>query len=123
MDFDVTDQIAIAYFAFVKYARKNVSTRRQCISYSWISRKRDTVIDFGIPMKRVCLIKMCLNETCSKTGIGKHLSSHPSLLTVRIKEDEKDGLVLMKFAVSNLYERSYRRLNIHIKRQLNCNCT
>jgi hypothetical protein len=32
------------------------------------------LIDFGIPMKLVRLIKMCLNETYSKACIGKHLS-------------------------------------------------
>jgi hypothetical protein len=30
--------------------------------------------EFGIPMKLVRLIKMCLNETYSKTHLGKHLS-------------------------------------------------
>jgi hypothetical protein len=30
--------------------------------------------EFGIPMKLVRLIKMCLNETYSKVRIGKHLS-------------------------------------------------
>jgi hypothetical protein len=32
------------------------------------------LIEFGIPMKLVRLIKMCLNETYSKVRIGKHLS-------------------------------------------------
>jgi hypothetical protein len=32
------------------------------------------LIEFGIPMKLVRLIKMCLNETYSKVHIGKHLS-------------------------------------------------
>jgi hypothetical protein len=31
------------------------------------------LIEFGIPMKLVRLIKMCLNETYSKIRIGKHL--------------------------------------------------
>jgi hypothetical protein len=31
-------------------------------------------IEFGVPMKLVRLIKMCLNETYSKVRIGKHLS-------------------------------------------------
>jgi hypothetical protein len=30
--------------------------------------------DFNIPVKLVRLIKMCLNETCSKVHIGKDLS-------------------------------------------------
>jgi len=29
--------------------------------------------EFGIPMKLIRLIKMCLNETCSKVYIGKNL--------------------------------------------------
>jgi hypothetical protein len=32
------------------------------------------VIEFGVPMKLVRLIKMCLNETYGKVRIGKHLS-------------------------------------------------
>jgi hypothetical protein len=32
------------------------------------------LMEFGVPMKLVRLIKMCLNETYSKVRIGKHLS-------------------------------------------------
>jgi hypothetical protein len=32
------------------------------------------LIEFGIPMKLVRLIKMCLNDTYSKVRVGKHLS-------------------------------------------------
>jgi hypothetical protein len=32
------------------------------------------LIKFGIPMKLFRLIKMYLNETCSKVCVGKHLS-------------------------------------------------
>jgi len=32
------------------------------------------LIAFGIPMKLVRLIKMCLNEICSTAWVGKHLS-------------------------------------------------
>jgi hypothetical protein len=32
------------------------------------------LIEFGIPMKLVRLIKMCLNKTYNKDRIGKHLS-------------------------------------------------
>jgi hypothetical protein len=34
----------------------------------------NTPIEFGIPMKLVRLIKMCLNETYSRVGVDKHLS-------------------------------------------------
>jgi hypothetical protein len=36
------------------------------------------LIEFGIPMKLVRLIKMCLNETYNKVRIGKHLSDDSS---------------------------------------------
>jgi hypothetical protein len=32
------------------------------------------LIEFGIPMKLVRLIKMCLSETYSRVRVGKHLS-------------------------------------------------
>jgi hypothetical protein len=32
------------------------------------------LIELGVSMKLVRLIEMCLNETCSKICIGKHLS-------------------------------------------------
>jgi hypothetical protein len=32
------------------------------------------LFEFGIPIKLVRLIKMCLIETYSKVGVGKHLS-------------------------------------------------
>jgi hypothetical protein len=35
---------------------------------------QNILIEFGVPMKLVRLIKMCLNETYSKIHIGKHLS-------------------------------------------------
>jgi hypothetical protein len=34
------------------------------------------LIEFGIPMELVRLIKRCLNETYSKVHIGKHLSDN-----------------------------------------------
>jgi len=32
------------------------------------------LIEIGIPMEWVRLIKMCLNETCSRVRVGKNLS-------------------------------------------------
>jgi hypothetical protein len=34
----------------------------------------NVLIEFGVSMKLVRLIEMCLNKTCSKVHIGKHLS-------------------------------------------------
>jgi len=40
------------------------------------------LIEFGIHLKLVRLIKMCLNETCPKVRVGKYLSIHFLLRTV-----------------------------------------
>jgi hypothetical protein len=56
------------------------------------------LIEFGIPMKLVRLIEMCLNETYSRVHGGKHLSDMFS-----IKNGLKQGyallLLLFNFAV------------------------
>jgi hypothetical protein len=82
--FDVistTDQT----FLFVRYWRKNWSTMIQYISYSdfmkaYVSVRREVLynilIEFGIPMKLVRLITICLNETYSKVRIHKYLSDN-----------------------------------------------
>jgi hypothetical protein len=68
--FDVTDQLLIRFSAFVRYWRNNWSTMRQYIDFIDFKKVYDSVrrevlynilIQFGIPMKLVGLIKMCLN--------------------------------------------------------------
>jgi hypothetical protein len=44
------------------------------------------LIEFGIPMKPVTLVKMCLNETYSRVWVGKHLCD-----TFPIKNGVKQG--------------------------------
>jgi hypothetical protein len=70
VDFDATDQLLIIYSIFVNSLTKNGNTMKQCTSYFYIvdftkvydSFKREVLynilIEFGIPMKRVKLIKM-----------------------------------------------------------------
>ena len=45
-------------------------------AYDSVSREdlHNILIEFGVPMKLVRLIKICLNETSSRVRIGKHLS-------------------------------------------------
>jgi len=44
------------------------------------------LIEFGIPMKVVRVVKMCLNETCWSVWVGKHFSEK-----FPIKNDLKQG--------------------------------
>jgi hypothetical protein len=75
--FDVTDQLLIRSFAFVRYWRKDGSATRQYISYDSDSVRRDVlyniIIEIGVPMKLFSLIKICLNEAYSKVHICKYL--------------------------------------------------
>jgi hypothetical protein len=49
------------------------------------------LIEFGILIKLVRLIKMCLNETYSKVGVSKHLSDVFPIKNV-LKEGDVDKL-------------------------------
>jgi hypothetical protein len=81
---DVIDQLLIKFSAFVRYWRKeweyNETVHQLFIGFKKVcdSVRREILynipIEFGVPMKQVMLIKMCLNETYSKVRIGKHLS-------------------------------------------------
>jgi hypothetical protein len=53
---------------FVDFKKAYDSVRREVLY--------NILIEFGIPMILVRLIKMCLNETYSKVRIGKHLSDN-----------------------------------------------
>jgi hypothetical protein len=73
VDFDVTDQLLIRFSAFVRYWKKmweyNGTVYQLFIdfkkAYDSVGRQvlYNILIEFGIPMKLVRLIKMCLNET------------------------------------------------------------
>jgi hypothetical protein len=54
---------------FIDFKKAYDSVRREVL-YNILN----ILIEFGLPMKLVGLIKMCLNETYSKVRIGKHLS-------------------------------------------------
>jgi hypothetical protein len=84
-DFDVTGQLLIIYSAFIKYLRKKKRDYNKAVHQLFMDLKRpyDSVrkvvlysilTEFGIPMKLVRLIKVCLTETYSRVRVGKQLS-------------------------------------------------
>jgi hypothetical protein len=56
------------------------------------------LIEFGVSMKLVRLIRMCLNETCSKLCIGKRLSDKFPIQNV-LRQGDALSQLLFKFAL------------------------
>ena len=52
------------------------------------------LIQFGIPMNLVQLIKMCLNETCSTVWVGRYLSD---MFPIKIGLKQGDALSPLLF--------------------------
>jgi hypothetical protein len=71
--FDVTHQLLIRFFAFVRYWRKKWEYNETVLqifldfkkSYDSVRREvlYNSLIEFGVTLTLVRLIKMCLNET------------------------------------------------------------
>ena len=84
MDFDATGRLLTIYSAFVKYLRKkweyNEVVHQLFVDFkkAYDSVRREVLYNilmvFGIPMKLVRLIKMCLIETYSGVRVGENLS-------------------------------------------------
>jgi hypothetical protein len=65
----------------------------------------DILFKFGMPMKLVRLIKMCLNETCSRVQVGKHLSD-----MFPIRNGLKKGDSLLPLLFSFVLEYTIRKV-------------
>ena len=84
MDFDVIGKLLIIYSAFVKYSRKKWEYN-EAVHQLFTNFKKaydsggnevlyNILIEFGVPLKMVWQIKICLNETYSRVRLGKYLS-------------------------------------------------
>jgi hypothetical protein len=66
------------------------------------------LIEFGLPMKLVRLIKMCMNEACSKVQVGMHLS-----VMFPIRNGLKEGDTLKPLLFNNASEYAIRRVQVN----------
>jgi hypothetical protein len=62
--------------------------------YAYDTHEGSIVTEFGVPMKLTRLIKMCLNKTCSKVYISKHLSD---MFPVQSGLKQRDDLLPLLF--------------------------
>jgi len=67
---------------FIDFKKANDSVRREVLY--------DILIEFGIPMKLVRLIKMCLTESYSRVWVGKNLSD---MFPIMSGLNQRDGRV------------------------------
>jgi sorting nexin-29 len=106
-----TDQIFCIRQILEKKWEYNEAVHQLFIDFrkAYDSVRRDVLynilIEFGIPMELVRLVKMCLNETYSRVRVGKHLSD-----TFPIKNGLKQGDALSPLLFNFALEYAIRRV-------------
>jgi len=103
VDFNATGQLLILHSAFVKYLRKNYNaydSLRKEVLYNFLT-------EFGIPIKLVRLIKVCLNETCS---IFRYANI---CLTFYDKNGLKQADALSSLLFSSALDYAFRRVQVN----------
>jgi len=113
LGFHLTGQLLTVNSALVKYLRKlecNGAVHQLFIDFkkAYDSVRREVLynilIEFGIPVELVRLIKMCLNEIHSRVRVGKHLSDiFP--ITKGLKQGNALWPLLLNFALEYVIRR------------------
>jgi len=114
VDLDTTGHLLIIYSAFVKYLKKEleyneavhqllIDFKKACDSV-WREVLYNILIEFGIPMKLVRLITMCLNETYSRVRVGRLLSDMFRMKYV-LKQGDALTPLLFNFALAYAIRR------------------
>jgi len=74
------------YHIFIDFNKAYGSIRREVLY--------NILIECGVPMKLLRVLNMCLNETCSRVRVGKHLSD---LFPIRNDLKQRDALSPLLF--------------------------
>jgi hypothetical protein len=117
VDFDATGQLLIVYSAFFKYLIKkweyNEAVYQLFVDFkkAYDSFRREVLynilIKFGVPIKLVSLMKMCLTETYSRVWVGKNLSD-----MFHIRNGLKQGEALSPLLFNFALEHAVRRVQV-----------
>jgi hypothetical protein len=75
------------------------------------------IFELGIPMKLLRLIKICLNENCSRVRVSKHSSD-----VFPVRNDLKQGDVLSSLLFNLAVEHAIKKVQIN-QNGLKLNCT
>jgi len=85
---------------FIDFKKAYDSVRREVLN--------NILIEFGIPMKLVRLVKVCLTETYSRVRVGKNLSD-----MFPIRNDLKQGDTLSPLLFNFALEYAIRRVEVN----------
>ena len=105
VDSDATGQLLIICIFYIRQVLENKWEYNEAVLHLFIDLKKayDSVrrkvlynifIEFGITMKLVTIIKMCLKRNYSKVQVGKNLSD---MFSIRDGLQQGDGLSLLLF--------------------------